>query len=158
MTEVDCESKLFRDDSRGLEGGSFHVATLLNRTKAKSGKGKECIDEIKDYIHLKTKVRFAHYFLHKYAMDPTVDNTPLSIKSSRKEEQLFYLHNLTAIALKDLPPHFNDCALRDPRRELEDHPLQEGRRDKYKLHTILPRECVEDVPRIRNSINTSGKF
>ena len=36
MAVADCESELFRDSSRGLDGGAFFLATLLNRKDAKN--------------------------------------------------------------------------------------------------------------------------
>ena len=40
MVVADCKSELFRDGSRGLEGGAFFLATLLNRKEAQTSKGR----------------------------------------------------------------------------------------------------------------------
>ena len=40
MCVADVESELFRDKSRGLEGGAFYIATLLNRKKPRLLKEK----------------------------------------------------------------------------------------------------------------------
>jgi len=57
MCMADVEAELFRNNSRGLQGGSFSTATLLNRKKAKLCKGKEAVDEIKDFIDLKGSIK-----------------------------------------------------------------------------------------------------
>ena len=90
MVLADCESELFRDNSRGLEGGSFFVATLLNRREAKTQKGKDAIDAIKDFILLKADARFCHLFINKFKLDPSYDNTPDHIKAaSFDQKELF---------------------------------------------------------------------
>ena len=58
MVVADCESELFRDNSRGLEGGAFFVTTLLNRKEARTAKGKNAIDSFKDIFMLKSDARF----------------------------------------------------------------------------------------------------
>ena len=57
MVVADCESTLFRDTSKGLEGGAYFEATLVHRKEAKSGKGKNSIDALKDMILLKADVK-----------------------------------------------------------------------------------------------------
>ena len=131
MVVADCESQLFRDNSRGLEGGAYFQATILQRKEAKTGKGKDSIDALSDMLLLKADVRFNHYFIMFYNLDPDVDNTPSLLKSASREKKLQYLHQKVADALKDLLPEFKNCRLKDP--GLIDHPLQEGRRSKYKV-------------------------
>ena len=76
MVVADCESELVRDGSRGLEGGAFYAATLLNRREAKTGRGKDSIDALKDLFLLKADARFCQFFISKYKLDPAVDQTP----------------------------------------------------------------------------------
>ena len=76
MVLADCESELVRDGSRGLEGGAFFAATLLNRKEAQTSKGKHSMDALKDFYALKSDARFIQYFLHKFDLDPQKDNTP----------------------------------------------------------------------------------
>ena len=45
MVVADCATELFRDSSRGLEGGFFFITTLLQRKEARTGKGKDSIDD-----------------------------------------------------------------------------------------------------------------
>ena len=92
----DCESELFREKSRGLEGGSFFLATILNRKEAKTAQGKNGIDSLKDFYLLKSDGRFCQYFLSKFDIDPTKDNTPDLMKSARAEEKIKYLHSLVS--------------------------------------------------------------
>ena len=66
MVVADCESQLFRDNSRGLEGGAYFQATILQRKEAKTGKGKDSIDALSDMLLLKADVRFNHYFIMFY--------------------------------------------------------------------------------------------
>ena len=47
---ADCENTLFRDASRGLEGGYFFAASLLNRKNVKIKKGKDSIDDFKEFF------------------------------------------------------------------------------------------------------------
>ena len=56
MVLADCENGLFRDESRGLEGGAFVLATLLNRKEAQTSKGKNSLDSLKDFFLLDTLV------------------------------------------------------------------------------------------------------
>ena len=129
MVVADCESELFRESSRGLEGGAFFVATLLNRKDAKHKKGKDAIDSFKDFITLKADARFCQYFLMKYGMDPGVDNTPDLLKSASPEKKEAFLHEKVEETLRDLLPFFRASSVSDPR--LDDHPLQQGRRAKF---------------------------
>ena len=130
MVVADCESELVRDGSRGLEGGAFFAATLLNRKEAKAGRGKDSIDALKDLILLKGDARFCQYFLMKFGLDPEEDQTPPEIKSTGPENKESFMHQKVELALKDLLPYFSTCNLHeDP--DLSDHPLQEGRRPRY---------------------------
>ena len=86
-------SELFRDNSRGMEGGAFSIAVLLNRKKAKSVKGKDNIDALKEFIVLKGEARFSHFFLAKYNLNPDVDNTPDELKKGTKGEKAAYIHS-----------------------------------------------------------------
>ena len=128
MVVADCENELFRDCTRGLEGGSFFVATLLNRKDAKLKKGKDAIDSLKDFISLKADARFCHYFLMKYNLNPNIDNTPDLLKSACPEKKETFLHEKVKETLKDLLPYFRSCDLSNS--DMDDHPLQGGRRDK----------------------------
>ena len=101
MVTADCRKELFMDPSRGLPGGSFHKATLINRTDAKEKKGKEAISSISDFIKINCQVRFNQYFIQKYHLDVNKDNTPDYIRKSSKEEQIEYLHSMTSSVLKD---------------------------------------------------------
>ena len=56
MVLADIEHELFRDGSRGLEGGAYFAATLLNREEARTKKGKEAIDAIEEFFLLKSDV------------------------------------------------------------------------------------------------------
>ena len=129
MVVADCESELFRDGSRGLHGGAFFVATLLNRKEAKTARGKDNIDSLKDLILLKVDARFCHYYISRNNLDPEVDNTPDNVKESSVDEKVNFLHMQVAEVLRELLPYFKKCSLEDPL--LHDHPLQEGRRPKY---------------------------
>ena len=60
---ADCENKLFRESSRGLEGGSFYCASVLNRKDAKLKRGKDAIEEMKEYYLLKAEATFCHLFI-----------------------------------------------------------------------------------------------
>ena len=125
MVLADCESEMIREPSRGLEGGSFFLATLLNRREAKVGKGKDSLDAIKDYIHLKSDAQFCQLFIHKLKLDPDIDNTPAEVKQAEKVAKKRFLNELVADVLKDLLPLFKDASLECP--NLDDHPLQRGR-------------------------------
>ena len=92
---ADCASKLFRETSRGLEGGVFFEATLLNRKEAKTRKGKDCFDKLKDFMLTKAEVRFCHYFLHLFGSNPNVDNTPPLLKTANWWEKESFLHSKT---------------------------------------------------------------
>ena len=61
-----CESELFRDGSRGLDGGGFFAATLLNRKEAQTSEGKNSVDSLKELFILKSEARFIQYF-EKYS-------------------------------------------------------------------------------------------
>ena len=126
---ADCESQLFREPSKGLEGGAFFLATILGRKEAKVGKGKDSIDALKDFIHLKSDGRFCQYFIKKYNLDPECDQTPDLLKTASSVKKIAYLHKLVEQVLKELLPFFRDCHNVDP--QLRDHPLQEGRRPKF---------------------------
>ena len=146
MVVADCESKLFRDSSRGLEGGAFFQATILHRKEAKLGKGKDSIDALKDMILLKADARFCQCYIKKKNLDPNIDNTPPLIKSASPQRKQSYLHQEVANVLRDLLPEFKHCRLEDPM--LQDHPLQEGRRAKYKAapeSDILSSDLPSDI-------------
>ena len=129
MVVADCEKELFMDNSRGLEGGAFFAATILNRKDAKTMKGKDAIDSLKDFILLKSDARFCHYLIKKFNMDPSVDNTPDGMKTASFDEKEAFVHEYVEAALRDLIPFFRESSREDP--QLIDHPLQEGRRVKY---------------------------
>ena len=126
MVVADCESELVRDGSRGLQGGAFFMATLLNRREAKSGRGKDSIDALKDLILLKADARFCQFFLMKFNLDPEADQTPPELKSANKGEKEAFLQQMVEAALKDLLPYFRSCSIKED-LDLNDHPLQEGR-------------------------------
>ena len=165
MVVADCESELFMDSSRGLEGGAFFVATILNRKEAKAKKGKDAIDEIKDFILIKSDARFCQYFVKKYDLDPSRDNTPDLMKSKKYDEKEAFVHKLVEDALRDLLPYFRACRNEDPK--LEDHPLQDGRRAKFQREkeatkkapsldqlAVISAETVDDTAgQIQTSMN-----
>ena len=122
MCVADLESELFRDCSRGLEGGAFTTATLLNRKRAKLSKGKNDIDALKDFINLKAEAYFAHCFLSKYNLDPSFDNTPALIKSASKERKCLYLHSMVQETLKEILPEFRECTGTLP--DMTDYPVR----------------------------------
>ena len=126
MVVADCDSELFRESSRGLEGGSFFVATILNRKDAKCKRGKDAIDGLTDFILLKADGRFCQYFIKKYNLDPELDNTPDLLRKASFEKKEDFLHQKVVEVLRDLLPFFKPCSYSDP--HLEDHPLQEGKR------------------------------
>ena len=57
MVLADCENEMFREPSRGLEGGSYFLSTLLNRKDAHTKKGKDAIDAMEEYFLLKADAR-----------------------------------------------------------------------------------------------------
>ena len=138
MVVADCESELVRDGSRGLQGGAFFVATLLNRREAKSGKGKDSIDALKDLLLLKADARFCQFFIMKFKLDPEVDQTPAHLKTSTSLEKEAFLQQMVEEALKDLLPYFSSCNNKED-LDLRDHPLQEGRRRRYQSSSDVPR-------------------
>ena len=134
---ADCESELFRDESRGLEGGAFFLATLLNRKRAKTSKGKNAIDSLKDFYLLKSDARFCQYFLQKFGFDSSKDNTPDLMKTASAEEKIKFLHDLVADCLRDLLPYFKESKTSaETVTKLRDHPLQNGR--KYSRDVTTP--------------------
>ena len=141
MVVADCENELIRDKSRGLEGGAFFAATILNRKEAKTGKGKDSIDFLKDFYLLKSDARFCQYFIFKHGLDPEVDNTPDLMKAATNDKKEEFIHSKVTDALKDLLPFFRNCSSADP--QLEDHPLQEGRRSKYQVPRPPPPQTRE---------------
>ena len=105
------------------------MATLLNRKEAKTARGKDDIDSLKDLILLKVDARFCHYYISRNNLNPEVDNTPDGVKESSVDHKVDFLHMQVAEVLRELLPFFKDCSIEDPL--LHDHPLQEGRRPKY---------------------------
>ena len=126
MVLADAESEITRERSRGLSGGSFLLSTLLNRKAARTKKGKEDVEALKDYFLLKSDATFCHYTLHKYELDENVDNTPIKIRQGSRDAKQKYLHNLVAEALKDLLPYFKEA--KHNIATIPDFPLQEGRK------------------------------
>ena len=125
---ADCESELFRDGSRGLEGGAFFLATLLNRKEAQTSKGKNAMDSLKDFYHIKADARFCQFFFSKHGLSQAVDNTPDTTKTASTTLKVKYLHDLVSSSLKDLLPYFNECdASADTVEILLDHPVQNRR-------------------------------
>ena len=123
---VDCESELIRDPSRGLEGGAFFLATLLNRKEVKAGKGKDVYDELEDFMLLKGDARFCQYLIEKYELNPDYDNTPDDIKKASPQVKEQYLHSLVSEALLDLLPYYEKCV--HEKKLPDDYPLHKGRR------------------------------
>ena len=66
---ADAESQITREQSRGLPGGSFLLATLLNRQDVNTKKGKDSIEAFKDFYILKSDATFCNCFLNKYGLD-----------------------------------------------------------------------------------------
>lgn len=97
MVLADAESEITRENSRGLPGGSFLLATILNRKDARMKKGKEAIEAFKDFFELKSDAMFCTFFLQKFKLDENIDNTPNNLKNS-PEKMLRYLHKLVAEA------------------------------------------------------------
>jgi hypothetical protein len=127
MVIADVENQLFRDRSRGLAGGSFLLATLLNRKDAKSKKGKDAVEAFREFFLLKADATFCSYFLHKFKLNDKIDNTPHLLRSSSSEKKMKYLHQLVAEALKDLLPYFKEAETASC--QLDDFPLAAGRRN-----------------------------
>ena len=137
------------DCSRGLPGGSFHKASLINRRDAKEKFGKQAIDTIGDFIKFNCEVRFNHYFIQKYQLDVEKDNTPDHIKRSSTEQQVKYVHDLVEPVLKELLPFLRHS--KNVHHDLYDHPLQEGRRHRFNSSSrqvsrssLLPCEPIEN--------------
>ena len=133
---ADSESQLFRENSRGLSGGSFLLATLLNRKDVKSKKGKDSIDSFKDFFLLKADGTFNNFFLHKFKLNPLIDNTPTLLKNASREKKQDYIYNMVADALKDLLPHFKHATFTSDM--LMDFPLVKGRKGGSQV------DCWED--------------
>jgi hypothetical protein len=123
MCLADVDSELFRKNSRGLDGGAFSMATLLNRKKAKLSKGKDDIDALKDFIVLKADARFAQYFISKHEINPLIDNTPDGIKHATNKAKVEFLHAKVEEALRDLLPMFRKCTGILP--YMEDFPVKQ---------------------------------
>ena len=153
MVLADCESELFRDNTRGLEGGSFFVATLLNRREAKTQKGKDSIDAIKDFILLKADARFCHFFINKFELNQSLDNTPDHIKTASFDKKELFLNKMVEEALKDLLPYFKDAKFEDPL--LIDHPLQDGRRVLKRIELKREKFLLEGAQLIDEEIAAS---
>ena len=135
MVLADCENELFRDESRGLEGGSFFLATLLNRKDARTKKGKDAIDALEEFFLLKADARFCHYFLRKFKLNPCVDNTPTGLKNGSPAQKSKYLHELVVSALHDLLAYFRTAKNVDPL--LLDFPVEDGRRKSTEVFLTL---------------------
>ena len=122
---ADCESEVIRDKSRGLEGGAFFNATLLNRKEAKTCVGKTGIDYMKDFYLLKSDVRFLQYFIWRFNLNVEEDNTPAWLKTRSAKEKVKYMHDLVATTLRELLLYFEDSSLEtDTATQLLDHPLR----------------------------------
>ena len=143
MVVADCENELFRDTSRGLEGGAFFAATILNRKEAKTQKGKDAIDDLKDFILLKSDARFCQFFMKKHDLDPSFDNTPDLMKSASYDDKEAFVHGKVEETLRDLIPYFRGCHFEDPK--LDDHPLQDGRRAKHKKETLRKESFMDQL-------------
>jgi hypothetical protein len=157
MVHADCESELVRDGSRGLEGGSFFAATLLNRKEAQTSKGKHAMDALKDFYAVKSDARFIQYFMHKFDLDPQKDNTPDGMKHASSEKKLEYLHIMVSECLKDLMPFFKKSSLENVSSLLQDHPLQKGRKSSSLLEsssspTIFVPETLDTSSLITNEV------
>ena len=123
---ADCENQLIRDTSRGLDGGSFYCASLLNRKDAKMRKGKEAIEELNDFFILKSHARFCHLLIKKYKLNKDIDNTPTLLRKADPHKKARYIHDLVADVLRDLLPDYSKCEFSNP--QLHDFPLSEGRK------------------------------
>ena len=153
MVLADAESEITREKSRGLTGGSFLLATILNRKDAKSKKGKEAVDAFKDFFQLKSDATFCQLFLNKYDLDENIDNTPIHIRKLPAEKMLQYLHNLVAECIRDLIPYFKNIAT-DMKR-IRDFPLGEGRR--HEMNTSYKSVPKEKLTKPMN-ITTTDAF
>ena len=131
MVLADTENQLFRDRSRGLPGGSFLLATILNRKDAKTKKGKDAVEAFREFFLLKADATFANFFLHKYKLNDQVDNTPILLRNASPDRKIHYLHKLVLDALKDLLPYFKDVEISSC--QLDDFPLAAGRRNGKQL-------------------------
>ena len=129
MNTADCQSELSRNGSRGLEGGYFLHAQLLNRTEILTAPGKHAINSFKDFASINAEARFSQFFIASNNIeDTTIDNTPEEIKKSSKEEKVGFFHRLVANSLKDLLPVFKTSSLdSDINQLLYDHPVQSRR-------------------------------
>ena len=123
---ADCQNKLLRETSRGLEGGVFYTATLLGRKDVKMKKGKDAIDQFKDFFLLKADAFFCYFFVKKFNLSTDQDNTPILLRKAESRKKALYLHGLVEEALKDLLPYFANAKLSGD--QLHDFPLVEGRR------------------------------
>ena len=106
MVVADCITELFRDVSRGIEGGYHFIATMLQRHEAKSSKGKDAVDDLEDFMILNADARFCQFFILKYDFDPSQDNTPLLIRRARASDKVAFVHHKVEAALRDLLPYF----------------------------------------------------
>ena len=136
MVMADVENALFRDSSRGLEGGSFFLTTLLNRKDARTKKGKDAVDAMEEFYLLKSDARFCQFMIHKFNLDPNEDNTPSQIKTASSDKKSEYLCGLVALVLKDLMPCFKSSEDVDP--GLIEFPLGGGRRSPTCTATWYP--------------------
>ena len=119
-------------------------ATLLNRKEAKTAKGKNAIDELKEFYLLKSDARFVQYFINKFDIDTDKDNTPDNLKTATKEAKTEYLHGLVADCLRDLIPFFKDTKVNN--EVLLDHPLQRGTRiSRQTTSTAVLRDIPEQM-------------
>ena len=139
---ADCESQLFREKSRGLSGGSYLLATLLNRKDAKNRKGKEAVEALGDFYKLKTDTTFNNFFFFKYGIKSDIDNTPEWLMSKSSTDKANYLHRMVADALRDLMPYFADACL--DYNVLPDFPLENGRIDSNDDQCLRPVHGVDE--------------
>ena len=155
MVLADCENGLFRDESRGLEGGAFVLATLLNRKEAQTSKGKNSLDSLKDFFLLKADARFCQYFFHKHGLSQTKDNTPDLMKTSSATVKVNYLHDLVSKCLRDLLPYFkgSDVAS-DTSQQLLDHPLLKKRKDALNISPTP--QTVPHLGKIEGKADSGG--
>ena len=123
---TDCILELFRNSSKGLDGGFYFIATMLNRKDVKVKHGKHSYDEFEDFFRLFSDALFCNFFIEKHSLDINQDNTPPTLKGSDKSNKLNYLHNLVAESLKEMLPCFKNCKMSDDL--LVDYPLALGKR------------------------------
>ena len=71
----------------------------------------------------KAAARFNQFFLEKFGLDPSVDNTPPLLKTASPAKKVEYLHMKVKEALKDLLPMFRDCEGVLP--DLIDYPVKQ---------------------------------